>query len=82
MRIHIMPTQNRQCEEEKYSTISMTELENKIKKLDTAKQVIVSYYIRGFTTDEIAQISGCSKYDIEATIHHFIEQIHDIVASE
>lgn len=82
MRNHIIPAQNQPCEEEECATISMAELENKIKRLDTAKQEIVSCYIRGFTTDEIAQISGCSKYDIEATIHHFIEQIHDIVASE
>lgn len=82
MRNHIIPAQNRPCEEEEYATISMAELENKIKKLDTTKQEIVSCYIRGFTTDEIAQISGYSKYDIETTIHHFIEQIHDIVASE
>lgn len=82
MRSHTIPTHNRSCEDEEYATISMAELENKMQSLDTAGQEIVSRYIRGFTLDEIAQTSGYSAYNIETTIHHFIEQIHDTVASE
>lgn len=82
MRSHTTPTHNQPCEDEEYATISMAELENKMQSLDTAGQEIVSLYIRGFTTDEIAQTSGYSAYNIETTIHHFIEQIHDTVASE
>ena len=72
MRDYIMPAKDRP---EEFTSISMPELENRIKRLDTMEQEVVSYHVRGFSSGEITQKLGCPQEYAESTIHHFTCQL-------
>lgn len=75
MRNHIMPTPDLTDSREECTFISMTELESRIEKLDATQQKIVSYYISGFTIDEISQILDTPQENVEHIIRHFTEEL-------
>lgn len=79
MRDYVTPAQNRPKE---YASISMPELENRIKELDSTGQKIVSYHIRGFAPGEITQMLGCSEEYARNTIRHFTEQLLETTSVE
>lgn len=79
MRDYTTATQNnpKECD-----SVSMPELEKRIKKLDKTGQEIVSCHIRGFAAGEITQRLGCSEEYAQTTIRHFTEQLFETIASE
>lgn len=79
MRDDIMPAKDRP---EEFTSISMPELENRIKRLDTMEQEVVSYHVRGFSSGEITQKLGCSEEYARTTIRHFTEQLLETTSVE